>query len=214
MEYSSLFNNLKQFMVFLKIPYFFNESISTKLTVNLALYYKTIDNLGTGRHQRWKMNVETGEDVGCFGLTELGHGSNVLGLGTTAHYDKKTKEFVLNTPDDKSMKFWIGGAAYTATTAAIFAQLYIDGESKGPHAFLVKIRDMVTKKPEPGVVLGDCGKKIGLDGIDNGFIILQNVRIPRENLLNKFSDVTEAGEFTSTVKNIPERLSMSLGALS
>ena len=45
--------------------------------------------------------------------------------------------------------------------------------------------------PLPGVTLGDCGKKQGLDGIDNGFMIFDNVRIPKANLLNRFSDINE-----------------------
>lgn len=70
-------------------------------------------------------------------MTELGHGSNVRGIQTTATYDKKTHEFVLNTPEYKAMKFWIGGAGKSSNTSSVFAQLYIDGKCYGPHAFLV-----------------------------------------------------------------------------
>ena len=69
------------------------------------------------------------------------------------------------------MKFWIGGASKSSNTATIFAQLYVEGKCYGPHAFLVPIRNKDTHMPLPGVTLGDCGKKEGLDGIDNGFII-------------------------------------------
>ena len=47
--------------------------------------------------------------IGSYGQTELGHGSNVRGLRTTATYDKETEEFVLNTPDLLAMKWWPGG---------------------------------------------------------------------------------------------------------
>jgi acyl-CoA oxidase len=117
----------------------------------------------------------------------------VRGILTTAHYDPTTKEFVINTPSDKAMKFWIGGASKTSNTSVIFAQLFVGGKCHGPHAFLVPIRDKTNHMPLPGVTLGDCGKKQGLDGIDNGFMIFDNVRIPRENLLNRFSNVNDQG---------------------
>lgn len=91
------------------------------------------------------------------------------------------------------MKFWIGGAAKTSNVSVIFAQLYIGEKCYGPHAFIVPIRDRETHLPLPGVILGDCGKKIWKDGVDNGFMLFNNVRIPRDNLLNKFSNVTEDG---------------------
>ena len=95
------------------------------------------------------------------------------------------------------MKFWIGGASKTSNTSTIFAQLYVDGKSYGPHAFVLPIRDKNTHLPLSGITLGDCGKKEGLDGIDNGFMIFNNVRIPKANLLNRFSNVTDDGKFES-----------------
>lgn len=136
------------------------------------------------------------------------------GIKTTATYDKETKEFVLNTPSPDAMKFWIGGAAKTSNTSAVFAQLWVDGKCHGPHAFLVNLRNKETHLPSYGIVLGDCGKKEGLDGIDNGFIIFNNFRIPRENLLNRFSNVTEDGKFQAEIENDDQRFGLSLGALS
>jgi len=81
----------------------------------------TITNLGTDIHDDWRKRCEDGTDIGCFALTELGHGSNVRGILTTATYDRKQKEFILNTPSNKAMKFWIGGAGNTSNTSAVFA---------------------------------------------------------------------------------------------
>jgi acyl-CoA oxidase len=53
--------------------------------------------------------------VGCFAMTELGHGSNVAGLETTATFDELTDEFLVHTPTLTATKWWIGGAAQTAT---------------------------------------------------------------------------------------------------
>ena len=66
----------------------------------------------------------------------------------------------------------------------------------------------------PGLIIGDCGKKNGHDGIDNGFIIFNNYRIPRENLLNRFSNVTRDGKFETTISNIDKRFAVQLGSLS
>jgi acyl-CoA oxidase len=87
------------------------------------------------------------------------------------------------------MKFWIGGAAHTANMAVIWAQLYIDGKKYGVHAYVVPIRDSQTHKLLPGVLIGDCGPKNGLNGIDNGFILLDKVPIPKMNQLDRISGV-------------------------
>ena len=87
------------------------------------------------------------------------------------------------------MKFWIGAAANVANMAVIWAQLYIEGKCYGVHAFIVPIRDQVTYKPLPGVLLGDCGHKSGMNGVDNGFMIFDKVRIPKDNLLDRISGV-------------------------
>jgi acyl-CoA oxidase len=70
------------------------------------------------------------------------------------------------------------------------------------------LRDKKTFKPLKGIILGDCGKKMGLDGIDNGFIIFNNVRIPRENLLNRFSEVTIDGKFEAKIENPDQRFAV------
>lgn len=112
------------------------------------------------------------------------------------------------------MKFWIGGAGKTSNMCVAFAQLIIDGKNEGPHAFIVPLRDRRQHLPLPGITVGDCGKKAGLDGIDNGFILFDNVRIPKANFLNKLSDVTEEGKFVSPIKSAEQRFALSLGGLS
>ena len=69
------------------------------------------------------------------------------------------------------MKFWIGAAAQSATMGVIWAQLYIKDKCYGVHAFLAPLRDRQTYKVFPGVLIGDCGPKAGLNGVDNGFIL-------------------------------------------
>jgi len=92
-----------------------------------------------------------------------------------------------------AMKFWIGGAAETANMSVVWAQLYINGKSHGVHAYVVPIRDPLTHKLLPGVLVGDCGPKSGLNGIDNGFLLFDKVRIPVGNQLDRISGVDEKG---------------------
>jgi len=47
------------------------------------------------------------------------------------------------------------------------------------------------------------GVKMGRNGVDNAALFFKNVRIPRVNMLNKFTDVNEKGEFNSAVKRLP-----------
>jgi acyl-CoA oxidase len=65
----------------------------------------------------------------------------------------------------------------------------------------------------PGIEIGDCGDKVGLHGVDNGFIKFNNVRIPRENLLNRFGDVTPDGKYESEIKSEGRRFGAVLGEL-
>lgn len=125
-----LMNNPYRLHVFSISQFLYNMGIATKFAVNLNLYFKTIDNLGTTQHDELKMQTREGLDIGCFALTELGHGSNVRGILTTAHYDAAREEFIINSPSDLAMKFWIGGAAKTSNMAVVCAQLILkDGKS-------------------------------------------------------------------------------------
>ena len=187
-------------------------SVLVKVGVQFGLFGGAILQLGTKRHHdAYLADLITGKLMGCFAMTETGHGSNVQRLGTTATYDAATQEFVLTTPDDASRKDYIGNAAAHAEVAAVFAQLVINGESQGVHAFVVPLRE--GDEVLPGVQIEDCGPKMGLNGVDNGRIWFDGVRVPRANLLNQFADVTEDGVYESSIDNANRRFFTMLGTL-
>lgn len=130
-------------------------------------------------------------------------------------YDKLAKEFVINTPDFESAKCWIGNLGKTASTVLLFANLVTsDGEGQGLHGFLVPIRDPQTLKPYKGIIVGDIGEKIGLHGIDNGFIMFNNYRIPKDNFLNRTGDVNDDGIYESVFSEPSKILGAALESLS
>ncbi|EON25586.1 acyl-CoA oxidase domain-containing protein [Nocardioides sp. CF8] len=187
-------------------------SVLVKVGVQFGLFGGAILQLGTkAHHDAYLADLITGRLMGCFAMTETGHGSNVQALGTTATYDVETQEFVLTTPDDASRKDYIGNAAAHAELAVVFAQLEVGGEGRGVHAFVVPVRE--DGKVVAGVRIEDCGHKMGLNGVDNGRIWFDGVRIPRTSLLNQFADVTEAGDYVSPIENPNKRFFTMLGTL-
>jgi len=82
-----------------------DASTATKMTVQFNLFGGTVLRLGTERHHAQLLaGIDTLEDVGCFALTELGYGNNAVEMETTATYDHKTEEFVVNSPTTLAQK--------------------------------------------------------------------------------------------------------------
>jgi acyl-CoA oxidase len=192
-------------------------SLMVKAGVQWGLFGGAIENLGTERHhEAYVKKIISLELRGCFAMTETGHGSDVQSLETTATYDTSTEEFVIDSATSTARKDYIGGAAETGTTAAVFAQLITtqDGEpvNHGVHCFVVPIRD-TDGNDLPGVTTSDNHYKGGLPGVDNGRITFDHVRIPRVNLLNKFGDVAPDGTYSSPIENPNRRFFTMIGTL-
>ncbi|MEV0547322.1 acyl-CoA dehydrogenase [Nocardia salmonicida] len=187
-------------------------SLWVKSGVQWGLFGGAVENLGTERHRDFIKRLISLDLLGCFAMTESGHGSDVANVETTATYDPATQEFVVNTPTPSARKDYIGGAAVHARMAAVFAQLIVGGESKGVHCLLVPIRDELGADL-PGVTTYDDGLKGGLPGVDNGRIVFDQVRIPRENLLNRYADVSPDGTYDSEIENPSRRFFTTLGTL-
>merc|ERR1719360_217053 len=176
-----------------------DPAMTTKMTVQFNLFGGTVLKLGTERHHKELLEgIDNINDVGCFGLTELGYGNNAVEMETTAIYDEKTKEFIVNTPNPLAQKYWITNGAIHAKHVVVMAQLIVKGKNEGIHAVLVRMRDNEMKTVS-GVTIEDMGYKMGLNGVDNAKLSFDNVRVPREALLNKWSDVAEDGTFTSKI---------------
>lgn len=187
-------------------------SLWVKCGVQWGLFGGAVENLGTARHKDYIAQLLPLDLLGCFAMTETGHGSDVANLETTATYDPATREFVIHSPTPSARKDYIGGAAEHARVAAVFAQLITEGKSQGVHCFVVPIRDD-QGNDLPGVTTSDCGLKGGLPGVDNGRILFDQVRIPRENLLNRYADVAEDGTYSSEIENPSRRFFTTLGTL-
>jgi acyl-CoA oxidase len=188
-------------------------SLLVKFGVQFGLWGGAIHQLGTRRHhERYLRATASLELPGCFAMTEAGHGSDVQQLRTTATYDPAADEFVIETPDDDARKEYIGNAAVHGRIAAVFAQLKVDGEDHGVHVLVVPLRDEQGELCE-GVRIEDSGEKMGLNGVDNGSIWFDRVRVPREALLNRYADVNERGEYTSPIENPNRRFFTMLGSL-
>jgi acyl-CoA oxidase len=145
-------------------------------------------------------------------MTERGHGSNVRELETIARFDSESGTFVLNSPTPSATKDWIGNAALHGRIATVFAQLEVGGEGHGVHALVVPIRDE-HGQPTSGVSIEDCGPKVGLNGIDNGRITFTDVRVPRDDLLDRFGSVDGEGVYQSPIPSAGRRFFTMLGTL-
>lgn len=124
--------------------------------------------MGSERHSKFLEDSLDGKIYGCYALTEIAHGSNARGMQTKATFDKTTQEFILNSPDFGAAKCWVGALGQMASHAIVYAQLILNNVNYGLHIFVVPIRDPQTLLPHKGVIVGDMGEKIGLNGIDNG----------------------------------------------
>lgn len=188
-------------------------SLLVKLGVQFGLFGGSLLQLGTERHhERYLRDVGSLALPGCFAMTETGHGSNVAEVETTATYDPERGDFVLQTPSRAARKDYIGNAGEHGRMATVFAQLQVGGESHGVHALVVPIRDEAGAAL-PGVHLEDCGAKMGLNGVDNGRIGFDGVRVPRENLLDRFGQVGADGVYASSIASPSRRFFTMLGTL-
>jgi acyl-CoA oxidase len=190
-----------------------DPSMQIKSGVQWGLFAAAILHLGTAEHhKKWLPAAMALETPGVYAMTETGHGSDVASIATTGTYDEATQEWVINTPFRGAWKDYLGNAALHGRAATVFAQLITKGVNHGVHAFYVPLRDE-NGNFLPGIGGEDDGLKGGLNGIDNGRLHFDHVRVPRTNLLNRYGDVAEDGTYTSPIKSPGRRFFTMLGTL-
>ena len=189
-----------------------DPSLQIKSGVQWGLFGAAVMHLGTEKHHlKFLPGIMSLETPGCFAMTETGHGSDVASIATTATYDETSGEFILHTPHRGAWKDYIGNAALHGKAAVVFAQLIVGGENHGVHALYVPLRD--ENGFLPGIGGEDDGPKGGLNGIDNGRLHFTNVRVPRENLLDRYGSVDENGVYSSPIESRGRRFFTILGTL-
>jgi acyl-CoA oxidase len=191
---------------------FVDGSLAVKFGVQFGLFGGSIQKLGTKKHHDQYL-TEAGETklLGCFAMTETGHGSNVRGIKTTATYEKASDSIIIHTPGKNDNKEYIGNALHSKI-ATVFAQLIVNGKNEGVHAILVPLRNEKHETLE-GITVEDNGYKLGLNGVDNGKIWFSNVKVPRQNLLDKYGEIRDDGTYFSSIKNPNKRFFTMLGTL-
>lgn len=173
------------------------------VALHWSMFIPTLQGQATNDQKlQWLPLAQTFQIIGCYAQTEMGHGSNVRGLETTATYDKTTQEFVLHSPTLTSTKWWPGGLGKTSTHCVTHARLLVEGKDHGVATFIVQIRSTDDHAPMPGVTVGDIGPKFGYDTQDNGFLRFDHVRIPRDQMLMKYKQVSPEGVVTEAPKKL------------
>jgi acyl-CoA oxidase len=190
-----------------------DPSLQIKAGVHWGLFASAVLQLGTEAHHLALLpDIISLKVPGAFAMTEIGHGSDVASIATTATYDPDAQEFVIHTPFRGAWKEYIGNAALHAKAAVVFAQLISLGVNHGVHALYVPLRGD-DGEFLPGIGGRDDGLKGGLNGVDNGQLHFSQVRVPRTNLLNKYGDVAADGSYSSPIASPGRRFFTMLGTL-
>ncbi|EYU19298.1 hypothetical protein ABFS82_01G099300 [Erythranthe guttata] len=189
-----------------RLRFYVDEIAYTDL--HWGMFVPALKGQGTDEQQaKWLPLAYKMQIIGCYAQTELGHGSNVQGLETTATFDADKDEFVIHSPTLTSSKWWPGGLGKVSTHAVVYARLITDGKDHGVHGFIVQLRSLEDHTPLPGITVGDIGMKFGNGGyntMDNGVLRFDHVRIPRNQMLMKVSQVTREGKYKQS--DVPRQL--------
>uniref|UniRef100_A0AAF5DFT5 Acyl-coenzyme A oxidase n=2 Tax=Strongyloides stercoralis TaxID=6248 RepID=A0AAF5DFT5_STRER len=207
MEYASEIVDISN----LEDMYFYNDAVHNQdgqpFSLHSGMFIPCLEAQADDEQRKiWLKKANNYEINGTYAQTEMGHGTNLRKLETTATFDLEKDEFVINTPTITATKWWPGNLGKNANVCIVAAQTWIKGKCYGTNNFIVQLRDFETHEPLPGIIIGDIGPKFGYQQNDNGFCRFNNVRIPRRNMLMKHVKVDRKGNF---IKPVHEKISYS-----
>lgn len=170
------------------------------LLLHNVMFTPTLMNQADDEQQKWWLGKAMNYEIfGTYAQTEITHGSNVRGLRTTATYDESLYDgdggWIVHTPSLEASKWWPGGLAKSCNCVVLMARVIIKGKDYGPHPFFFQVRDWDTHESLLGIELRDIGQKIGYNGMDNGFMRITSVKIPRRHLFMRFVNVDKDGTY-------------------
>lgn len=147
-----------------------DSSVRGFLTVHTSLVSLCIQEWGTEEQKRrYLPKLATGEEIGCYALTEPDAGSDAASMETTATEDGE--DYILN-----GEKIWITNGP-SADLAIVFATRDLSARHKGICAFLVETNTPGFQR-EPM-----AGKELGHRAAEHAHILLKNCRVPKSTLL-------------------------------
>ncbi|MEM6846001.1 MAG: acyl-CoA dehydrogenase [Bacteroidota bacterium] len=206
-------DNIKKYFAVMETLSYHDLSLVIKFGVQFGLWGMSVLYLGTKKHhEKYLRQIGTLELPGCFAMTETGHGSNVKGLETTATYNHQEGAITIHTPHESAGKEYIGNAALHGQMATVFAKLIVEGIDYGVNAFIVPLRDQHGNLLS-GIRIEDNGHKMGLNGVDNGRIWFDQVKIARDAMLDRYASIDDQGKFNSPISSDNRRFFTMLGTL-
>ena len=167
-------------------PFFLHDDVFVPTIMNQA---------SSEQVSEWLPKVMSYEWIGSYSQTEIAHGSNVRGLQTIARYMPAEDCFDVHTPSIGAVKYWPGCLGLLSTHTVLYARLVIGDVDHGIHSFLVQLRNIDTHQALPGIEVGDIGVKMSTNDNDNGYLRFDHVKIPRTNMLMKYSQVDPSGAY-------------------
>ncbi len=171
-DYGGAGLNVSQYARTVQVLSYAAPAFRSIFSINIGMFNSAIKNGGTEEQKaEWWPRIAGGE-IACFGLTEPGSGSDSAAMQTSARPDPDGNGWILN-----GTKRYITNAPQ-ADVALIMARTEKDNLPKNAHvsAFLVPM-------DTPGVATGSPDRKMGQSGAQISDIMLDDVRVPGENLL-------------------------------